>query len=151
MNSVDQNIYNLANETVEENNFFIVDFVFRGNPNNRIIELYIDSEKNVSAEDLAAISRLIIGKFEGQNIIESQYRLDVSSPGTDKPLKFLKQFPKNVNRKFEVSYSTDEGTKKFTGKLIRVEGDNVVFLFNQNEIIISFNNIKKAKVIVSFS
>ena len=151
MNSVEQNIYNIANETVEENDFFIVEFVFRGNPNNRIIELYIDSEKNVTAEDLAGISRLINKKFEEQNIIDSQYRLDVSSPGTDKPLKFLKQFPKNVNRKFEVSYFTDEGTKKFTGKLIRVEGDNVVFLFNQNEIIISFNNIKKAKVIVSFS
>jgi ribosome maturation factor RimP len=151
MNSVEQNIYNIANETVEENDFFIVEFVLRGNPNNRIIELYIDSEKNVTAEDLAGISRLINKKFEEQNIIDSQYRLDVSSPGTDKPLKFLKQFPKNVNRKFEVSYFTDEGTKKFTGKLIRVEGDNVVFLFNQNEIIISFNNIKKAKVIVSFS
>jgi len=151
MNSVDQNIYNIANQTVEENNFFIVDVVFRGNPNNRIIELYIDSEKNVSAEDLAAISRLIIGKFEEQNIIESQYRLDVSSPGTDKPLKFLKQFPKHVNRKFEVSYSADGGTKKFSGKLIRIEGDSLVFLLNQNEVSINFNNIKKAKVIVSFS
>jgi len=151
MNSVDQNIYSIANETVEENNFFIVDFVLRGNPNNRIIELYIDSEKNVTAEDLAGISRIINRKFEEQNIIDSQYRLDVSSPGTDKPLKFLKQFPKHVNRKFDVSYSADGGTKKFSGKLIRVEGDSLVFLFNQNEISINFNNIKKAKVIVSFS
>ncbi len=151
MNSVEQNIYNIANETVEENNFFIVDFVLRGNPNNRIIELYIDSEKNVTAEDLAGISRIINRKFEEQNIIDSQYRLDVSSPGTDKPLKFLKQFPKNVNRKFEVSYSADDSTKKFTGKLIRVDDDIVVFQFNQNEISIKFNNIKKAKVIVSFS
>jgi len=151
MNSIDQNIYNIANEIVEENNFFVVDFVIRGNPNNRIIELYIDSEKNVSAEDLAGISRIINRKFEEQNTIDSQYRLDVSSPGTDKPLKFLKQFPKHLNRKFEVSYSAEDGTKKFTGKLLRVEGDNVVFLFNQNEISINFNNIKKAKVIVSFS
>ena len=151
MNSIDQNIYNIANEIVEENNFFVVDFVIRGNPNNRIIELYIDSEKNVSAEDLAGISRIINRKFEEQNTIDSQYRIDVSSPGTDKPLKFLKQFPKHLNRKFEVSYSAEDGTKKFTGKLLRVEGDNVVFLFNQNEISINFNNIKKAKVIVSFS
>ena len=151
MNSVEQNIYNIANETVDENNFFLVDFVIRGNPNNRIIELYIDSEKNVTAEDLAGISRLINTKFEEQNIIASQYRLDVSSPGTENPLKFLKQFPKNVNRKFEVSYSTEEGTKKFTGKLIKVEDDNLVFLFNQNEVSLKFNNIKKAKVIVSFS
>jgi len=50
MNSVEQNIYNISNETVEENNFFMVDFVLRGNPNNRIIELYIDSENNVTAK-----------------------------------------------------------------------------------------------------
>ena len=80
-----------------------------------------------------------------------KYRLDVSSPGTDKPLKFLSQFPKHINRKFEVSYTSNDETKKLSGKLIKVEGDTLVFLSNQNEISINFNNIKKAKVIVSFS
>ena len=151
MNLEEKNIYNIANEILEEKNFFMVDFIFRGNPNERIIEIFIDSEKNVTAEDLAEINRLINSKIEENNLLSSGYRLDVSSPGTERPLIFLKQFPKHVNRKFDVSYKSNEETKQLSGKLIRVEGENLFFLSNQNEISINFNNIKKAKVIVSFS
>jgi ribosome maturation factor RimP len=147
----EENINNVINEILKEKNFFLIDLVYRGNPKQRIIELYVDSEKNVTAEDLAELNRLINSQIEGKNLIESQYRLDVSSPGTDKPMKFLGQFPKHINRKFEVSYISNDETKKLSGKLIKVEGDTLVFLSNQNEISVNFNNIKKAKVIVSFS
>lgn len=151
MSLEEKNIYNIANEILEEKNFFMVDFIFRGNPNERIIEIFVDSEKNVTAEDLAEINRLINTKIEENNLLTSGYRLDVSSPGTERPLIFLKQFPKHINRKFDVSYKLNDETKKLSGKLVRVEGENLFFLSNQNEISINFNNIKKAKVIVSFS
>jgi ribosome maturation factor RimP len=151
MNLEEKNINNIANEILKEKNFFMVDFIFRGNPNERTIEIFIDSEKNVTAEDLAEINRLINSKIEENNLLSSGYRLDVSSPGTERPLVFLKQFPKHINRKFDVSYKSNDETKKLSGKLIRVEGENLFFLSNQNEISINFNNIKKAKVIVSFS
>ena len=151
MNLEEKNIYNITNEILKEKNFFLIDLVYRGNTKQRIIELYVDSEKNVTAEHLAELNRLINSQIEGKNLIESQYRLDVSSPGTDTPMKFLGQFPKHINRKFEVSYISDDETKKLTGKLIKIEGDTLFFLSNQNEISINFNNIKKAKVIVSFS
>ena len=151
MNLEEKNINNVINEILKEKNFFLIDLVYRGNPKQRIIELYVDSEKNVTAEDLAELNRLINSKIEENNLIESQYRFDVSSPGTDKPMKFLGQLPKHINRKFEVSYTSNGETKKLSGKLIKVEGDTLVFLSNQNEISVNFNNIKKAKVIVSFS
>ena len=151
MNLEEENINNVINEILKEKNFFLIDLIYRGNPKQRIIELYVDSEKNVTAEDLAELNRLINSQIEGKNLIESQYRLDVSSPGTDKPMKFLGQFPKHINRKFEVSYISNDETKTLSGKLIKVEGDTLVFLSNQNEISINFINIKKAKVLVSFS
>jgi ribosome maturation factor RimP len=151
MNLEEENIYNITNEILKEKKFFLIDLVYRGNPKQRIIEIFVDSEKSVTAEDLAEINRLISAGMEAKNLLESLVRLDVSSPGTDKPLKFLGQFPKHINRKFEVSYTSDDETRKLSGKLIKVEGNTLVFLSNQNEISINFNNIKKAKVLVSFS
>ncbi|MDR3609196.1 MAG: hypothetical protein P4L27_01375 [Ignavibacteriaceae bacterium] len=151
MNLEEKNIYNIANGIIEDKKFFMVDFVFRGNPKEWIIEIFVDGEKNVTAEDLAELNRLINSRIEDNVLLNSRYRLDVSSPGIERPLKFLKQFPKHVNRKFDVSYFSNDETKKLSGKLVRVEGDTLVFLSNQNEISINFNNIKKAKVIVSFS
>ena len=147
----EENINNVIDEILKEKKFFLIDLIYRGNPKERIIEIYVDSEKNVTAEDLAELNRLINAKIEENNLLESKYRLDVSSPGTEKPLKFLAQFPKHINRKFDVSYISGDQTKKLSGKLIKVEGDTLVFLSNQNEISINFNNIKKAIVIVSFS
>ena len=42
-------------------------------------------------------------------------------------------------------------TKKLSGKLIDVSGENLTFLSDNRQIIINFNYIKKAKVIASFS
>lgn len=150
MNILDEKIAHIARETAEKNGFFLVDLILRGTPKNRVIEVYVDGEGNVSAEDCALISREINSQVEG--LIESSYRLDVSSPGVDRPLKFIKQYPKNINRKFEVSYSENNETKKLVGKLISVDSDELTFQTNnQEQKKINFNNIKKAKVLISFS
>ena len=152
MNLFDENIRKIAAGKSEDNGFFLVDIIFRGNPNNRMIEIFIDGEKNVSADDCAKVSREIEEQIESLGLIDSSYRLEVSSPGVDRPLKYLKQYPKHINRKFEISYKPNDETKKLVGKLLRIEGENLVFQSDQkNETIINFNNIIKAKVLVSFS
>ena len=151
MNIFDEKIKVIANSVVEKNGFFLIDFVLRGNEKNRVIEIFIDGEKNISAEDCANISREINTEIETQNLNESNYRLDVSSPGIDRPLLYLKQYPKHLNRKFDISYNQNNETKKLTGKLMDVLGEDLTFLSDNKQIIINFNNIKKAKVIASFS
>lgn len=151
MNSIEKNIYNLALKTAEKHDLLLIDFVFRGTNSKRVIEIYYDSEKVINAEYLAEISREINAEIEATDLLQSAYRLDVSSPGTERSLKYLKQYPKNINRKFELSYNNGEETKTLTGKLIKIEGEDITFLNGQNEVTINFNNIKKAKVIVSFS
>ncbi len=138
---------------IEEQGFFLIDLVIRGSQRNKVIEIFIDGEKNVSAENLAALSRLLSNKIDEHSLIESSYRLDVSTPGVDRPLKFLQQFPKHINRKFEISYREDDQTiRKLTGVLLGINGDELLFKLDKNtEQIINFNKIKSAKVLVSFS
>lgn len=151
MKFFDKKIKDIANNIIEKNGFFLIDFILRGNEKNRVIEIFIDGERNISAEDCAKINREINSEIDAQNIIESNYRMDVSSPGIDRSLLYLKQYPKHVNRKFDISYNQNNETKKLTGKLIEISGENLTFLSDNKQIIINFNNIKKAKVIASFS
>ncbi len=152
MNFFEKNIYDLIEKVVGNRNYFLIDLIIRGESNNRVIEVYIDAENNVTAENCAEISRELNKKFEEENIFESGYRLEVSSPGVNRPLKFLKQFPKHINRKFNVSYRETESVKKFTGTLKAVEENSLVFVnSNREEIMIEFNKVIKAQVIISFS
>jgi ribosome maturation factor RimP len=151
MNLPEKNIEEISKKIIEVNGFFLIDFVVRGNTNNRVFEIFIDGEKNISADDCAIVSREVNKVIEDNQLITSSYRLDVSSPGVDRPLIYLKQYPKHIGRKFEVSYIQNDSTKKIMGTLKSTEADNLFFEINKQELIINFNNIKKAKVILSFS
>ncbi len=137
-------------EIVENNGFLLVDLVIRGNERNPIVEIYIDGDKPVTANDCSKLSRKLTTVIEEEELLSGNYRLDVSSPGIDKPLKFLRQYPKHVNRNFEVKYLEDDTVKKFEGELIKVEGEELTFQTNKGEKKLSFNQIQKAKVIIRF-
>jgi len=83
-------------------------------------------------------------------LLNSAYRLDVSTPGVNRPLKYLEQYKKHINRKFEVRYKSGENKKSIAGKLVKIENDNLYF-YSGRELTIKFKDIIKAKVLVSFS
>jgi len=145
-----QQIIKKIEEIVSASGFLQIEIVFRGDPHFPVIEVYIDGEKGITTVECAQISRAINDEIETQNLINSNYRLDVSSPGVERPLKFLAQYIKHINRKFEISYTDSEGEKKLTGKLIGIDGENLFFAEKNSEYKIKFNNITKAIVLISF-
>ena len=151
MNLINENIKEIVGKIVEKNDFLLIDLILRGTEQNRVIEVFIDGERDISADDCANISREIETELENLLAKHPNFRLDVSSPGIDRPLRFLKQYPKHINRKFEVSYRSGEEIKRLSGKFTALEGEILTFVSNNKEVIINFNNIIKANVAVSFS
>ena len=150
MNSTKQNILNTAQEISEKNNLLLLEVLFRGNERNHVIEIFIDGEDNLSADDCARISREINELIEKNEFLNSAYLLDVSTPGVDRPLEYLKQYKKHINRKFEVRYKSGGNKNSITAKLVKIEEDNLYF-YSDREQVIKFEDIIKAKVLVSFS
>ena len=150
MDTIKENIIRISNEIAEKLGCFVIEILFRGDGKKRIIEIYVDAEKKITADNLAEISREINSVIEEQNLIKESYRLDVSTPGVDRPLKFLKQYPKHINRNFEVTYKLEDEIKKLNGKLLSVDREELFFLSGGKNILIEFKNIITAKVIISF-
>lgn len=145
-----QQIFNRFEEIVRAQGFVLIDLVMRGDNHLRIIEVYIDNEKGITTVDCANVSRMLNEIIESEKLIDSQYRLDVSSPGVERPLKFLVQYGKHINRKLEIEFKEAEEIKKLNAKLIRIEGEDLFFTEKNSEYKINFNNIIKAKVLISF-
>ncbi len=149
---VKEKIRNKIGEILEEKNYLLIDFVWRGSEQRPVLEIFMDNETGITTDDCYEVSREV-EKFIDENGFLKQYRLDVSSPGVDKPLVYLAQYPKHVGRNFEVEYSENDETKKAEGKLLAVDGEKLTFEFGKKEKKtheLNFNNIKKAKVIISF-
>jgi len=149
MNHNFQNIREIAQQVAEQNDLFLIDLVVRGSETSRVIEVFIDSEKNISADECAFVSREIGKQIDEKGLLKS-YRLDVSSPGVDRPLIYLKQFPKHLNRLFEIEFKASETSSIFKGRLVSIENEILTFQSNR-EIKIKFADIIKAKVLVSFN
>jgi ribosome maturation factor RimP len=114
-----------------------------------VIEVYIDGEINISADECALVSKEISKLIDEKELLRS-YRLDVSSPGVDRPLIYLKQYPKHLNRLFEIEFNASGASSTFKGRLVSIENDVLTFQSNK-EIKLKFMDIIKAKVLVSFN
>ena len=139
-----------AEELIKEQDLLLIDAIIRGDNKTRIIELFIDGEVAITSEICSKISNIIKSAIEEENLIDSNFRLDVSSPGADRPLKFLCQYPKHINRNFELSYTSSGQVINIKTKLTGIEDDTLTFNNGKNEIRVRFEEIKSAKVIISF-
>jgi ribosome maturation factor RimP len=149
MNQNFENIREIAQQIAGQNNLFLIDLIVRGSESSRVIEVFIDGEINISADECALVSREISKQIDEKELLKS-YRLDVSSPGVDRPLIYLKQYPKHLNRLFEIEFNASGTSSTFKGKLVSIEDEVLTFQSNK-EIKIKFPDIIKAKVLVSFN
>jgi ribosome maturation factor RimP len=149
MNQNFENIREIAKQVSEQNNLFLIDMIVRGSEQSRVIEVFIDGEKNISADECALVSREISKQIDEKELLKS-YRLDISSPGVDRPLIYLKQYPKHLNRLFEIEFHASGSSSTFKGKLVSIE-DEVLTFRSDKEIKIKFSEIVRAKVLVSFN
>jgi ribosome maturation factor RimP len=83
-------------------------------------------------EDCAALSRRISDRFDeledaGENLIVEAYRLEVSSPGIDRPLTRVKDYLAWAGHEVRITLLNPvEGNRKsLTGDLVGLEGDVV--------------------------
>lgn len=80
----------------------------------------------ITIEDCAVISRHLSPLFDAHDPIASQYRLEVSSPGIDRPLARYSDFDAwaGYEAKIELKQPVS-GRKRFRGMLEGVEGEEV--------------------------
>ena len=77
----------------------------------------------MSIQDCEAASRALSPVFDAEDPIDSEYRLEVSSPGIDRPLVRRSDFERHAGHdaKIDMALALD-GRKRFRGILTGVEG-----------------------------
>lgn len=156
-------IEELVVKNLNKEDLFLVDVLVSGSQGGtKKITVLIDGDKGVSVEDCAELSRKLGIELETENLIDTAYILEVSSPGIDLPLKLKRQYKKNVGRKLSVLLN-DQETK--TGKLAEVNENSIVLeeelkekgagikgkKVNTTVVEIPFDQIMKSNVLIAFN
>ena len=145
-----QHIASEIQKIVESLGFLFIELIIRGGQRQQVFELFIDNELGVTAVDCAEVSRSINEFFELDDQGIENYRLDVSSPGVERSLKYFLQYKKHIGRSFQVKYELEDEVKNQKGNLIKAENEKLLFQFGKEEILIPFDKIKEAKAQISF-
>lgn len=145
-------IYNLVAPTIESMGFEVVR-VLLTSAQKPTLQIMIERQdrKNLVVDDCAAVSRAISAILDEKDPIESEYSLEVSSPGIDRPLTKPEHFSRfsGYEAKIETSDSID-GRKRFKGKIVSVKDDNTIsFLMDEKEYSIPFDAVSKAKLVLT--
>ena len=143
-------IKNIAQDIADEKGLFLINTITRGSNKKPSFEIYIDSKTGVNADLCAEFSRELRDRLETTEVAGLDYGLVVSSPGIDEPIKFFDQYEKHINREFKVSYTDGEKVLSIEAKLIGISLEDLIFSYKKEELKINYNNIKKAKVKISF-
>ncbi len=111
---------------IEAGGAFLVDLTVRGERNTKIVEVYIDTEEGITAARLGEFSKELNQLLERHHIITGTYRLNVSSPGLDRPLKLIQQYKRNIGRELELQVHEEGELRKISGTLKEVSDDGIV-------------------------
>jgi ribosome maturation factor RimP len=111
-----------------------------------LVRVFIDTPKGVDVEDCARVSNHLTHLFAAEQI--DYGRLEVSSPGLDRPLKKATDFVRFAGEEVKLTLrDAIDNTRRVKGVLRGVEGDSVRVDTDTGQRTIALANIDKARLV----
>lgn len=107
--------------------------------------------KAMTVDDCADISRAVSALLEVEDPITGPYRLEVSSPGIDRPLVKARDFDRFAGHRVRIEAGEAiDGRRRFIGALKGVRGETVVVVLDGGEeAAVPFDSIVRAKLVLT--
>ena len=121
------------------------------NPTLQVMIDVKDGSRDVTVDDCAKVSRALSAVLDEKDPIKDKYSLEVSSPGLDRPLTKPEHFSRFVGytAKVETLNEVDK-RKRIKGEILSLdENNNVHMNMDDKEFVIAFDNIAKAKIVIT--
>jgi ribosome maturation factor RimP len=126
---------------------FAVEYVEAGR--HSVLRVTIDREGGVSVGDCAKVSEALAAVLDVEDPIAHGYRLEVSSPGLDRPLRGPGDFARYVGRMMKIVTARpvgDKGQTAFIGKLSAYADETATLEIRGREVRIAQADIKRANL-----
>ena len=148
---IESKVEELCMPFCEEKGYEIVEVEYVKEGSEYILRIYAEKEGGITIEDCVAISKYIDPILDSEDILDNEYRLQVSSPGLDRTLKKEKDFIRYQERLVELrTYEKIDGTKEHEGILKGLIDGNIVLIENDKEVSYKQSDVSLVKLKVVF-
>lgn len=151
--TIQSSISELIAPAVTKAGYFLEEVHIANPGNHRIITCIIDGTSPLNLDQVTEISRLISALLDEATFMDdSEFTLEVSSPGLDRPLTQERHWKKNLTRLIKVI--SNDGTE-LIGRLKEYDDVKATLIENikgrGKSHVVAFADIKRAVVEVEFN
>ena len=147
----------LIEPTVKELGFDLVRVVMIGGTSDPTLQVMAErpDTRQLTIDDCSEISLMLSDLLDaeeaaGRDPIEGGYRLEVSSPGIDRPLTRLNDYADWAGHEARIKYANPvDGAKQVSGIIEGIAGDTISVATPKGERQIDFANIASAKLLLT--
>lgn len=148
MAKFEQKLTDLLRPSVEETGKELLGVEFISAGNNSVLRIFIDHENGIDVDDCAEVSRQVGAMLDVEDPISSEYNLEVSSPGVDRPLFELSHFEAVIGQTINVKLGMPlNGRRKFKGLLVALEDNKLIVDVDGIDYELAITNVDKANLV----
>jgi len=145
-------IARLIEPAVKELGFDLVRVAMIGGTSDPTLQVMAErpDTRQLTIDDCADLSRKISDILDEADPIEEGYRLEVSSPGIDRPLTRRSDFADWTGHEARIKFVEPiDGAKQVSGDIEGIDGETIRIATPKGERLVDFANIASAKLLLT--
>ncbi|CAC9594069.1 Bacterial ribosome SSU maturation protein RimP [uncultured Gammaproteobacteria bacterium] len=153
MANITDKITNLIAPVLEDMGYELVGVEYIASGKHSTLRIFIDTEHGIGIEDCEKASHQLSAVFDVEDPIASQYNLEVSSPGIERPLFNISHYQRFLGNDIRLRMVRPiNGQRKFKGAIGSVsELNNSIELVTElGPVTLDIDMIEKANLVADF-
>lgn len=151
MSQLEQRLTDMLNPAVEALGFELLGVEFVRAGKHSILRVFIDHENGITVDHCADVSHQVSAILDVEDPITTEYNLEVSSPGMDRPLFKEKHYADIVGEVVSVRLTMPmDNRRNFKGRLLACENGMLTVEVDGTEFELAFANIEKGNLVPTF-
>ena len=147
---IEQQIIEALEPMAAERGIDVVDVEVVGATKAPCVRVRIDhadeSAPIITLDEVTEETEWISAALDELDPIPSSFTLEVSSPGMARPLRKRRDFERFAGETVQLSLAPGEGRRRYTGKLLGIEGEAVALEVDGERVELPYDEIRKCTI-----
>ena len=146
MASIEERVENLVEPKIKELGYNLYDVQYAKEGKDYFLRIFIDNKEGIDLNDCEKVNDAINSLLDEADYIKEQYFLEVSSPGIERVLRKDNHLQSAIGKEIEIKlFKPLNNKKEYVGILNKFNKENIVILYENEELQIDRKNISLMK------
>jgi ribosome maturation factor RimP len=148
---MERELERMVGPVIEAAGLEMVEVTFRREAGGKVLRITVDREEGPDLEAIADASERVSRRLDVEGFDPGPYRLEVSSPGLERPLRRPEDFGKRLGQAVKVRTADPvDGISVFTGTVTAAGDDGVRIATESGERTFAYEDIVSARNVVDW-